>query len=155
MSVIHTLQRVGQTARIRARGLRRALLRLPNGGRSVKAGPSSISGTGLFVLRPVKSGESIGPVELGPPVPQDRHTLLVGAHHRDVKKPWRYLNHACIPTATIQFGENTAQLYAARDLRPYTELTIDYNALPEDVGSGFECRCARCAGASAPSRVGH
>jgi hypothetical protein len=154
MNVIHTLQRVGQTARMRARGLRRALLRLPNGGRSVKAGPSVISGTGVFVLRSVKSGESIGAIELGPPVPQDRHTLLVGAHHRDVKEPWRYLNHACVPTATIRFDEDTAQLIAARDLHPYTELTIDYNALPEDVGSGFECRCARCSNGAKPSRIG-
>ena len=154
MNVLHTLQRVGQTVRMRARGLRRVLLRLPNGGRTVRAAPSLISGTGCFVLRAVRSGESIGPVGLGPPIPQDRHSLLVGKHHRDVKKPWRYLNHACVPTATIQFSENDAQLYATRDLRPYTELTIDYNALPEDVGSGFECRCARCASAGAPSRVG-
>lgn len=140
---------------MRARGLRRVLLRLPSRGRSVRAAPSLISGTGCFVLRPVKSGEPIGPVGLGPPIPQDRHSLLVGKHHRDVKKPWRFLNHACIPTARIQFGEDTAQLFAARDLRAYTELTIDYNALPEDVGSGFECRCARCTSQSAPSRVGN
>ncbi len=137
---------------MRARGLRRVLLRLPSGGRSVRAAPSLISGTGCFVLRDVRSGEFIGPLGLGPPTPQDRHSLLVGKHHRAVKKPWRYLNHACDPTATIRFSEDAAQLYAARDLRAYTELTIDYNALPEEVGSGFQCCCGHCA--SAPSRVG-
>lgn len=154
MKVLHTLARVGRTARQRAGGLRRALLRLPSRGRVVRAAPSFISGTGCFVLRGVKSGDPIGPVELGPAGPQTRHSLMVGKHHRDVAKPWRYLNHACTPTAKLQFGDESAVLLAATDLRPYTELTIDYNALPEDVSMGFECRCHRCTATRAPSRIG-
>jgi hypothetical protein len=154
MKVLHTLSRVGRTARTRAGELRRVLLRLPSRGRVVRAAPSFISGTGCFVLRGVKSGELIGPVELGPAGAQTRHSLKVGKHHRDVAKPWRYLNHACTPTAALQFGDDSALLIAARDLRPYDELTIDYNALPEDVSRGFECRCDRCLAALTPSRIG-
>jgi hypothetical protein len=154
MKVLHTLARVGRTARNRAGGLRRVLLRLPTRGRLVRAAPSFISGTGCFVLRGVKSGELIGPVELGPAGPQTRHSLMVGKHHRDVAKPWRFLNHACTPTAALQFSDDAALLIAARDLRPFSELTIDYNALPEDVSMGFECRCGRCTAAKAPSRIG-
>jgi hypothetical protein len=154
MKVLHTLARVGRTARMRAGSLRRVLLRLPSRGRVVRAAPSFISGTGCFVLRSVKSGQPIGPVELGPIGPQTRHSIMVGKHHRDVAEPWRFLNHACTPTAKLQFGEDSALLLAATDLRPYTELTIDYNALPEDVSMGFECRCARCTAQGRSSRIG-
>lgn len=154
MKALHTLARVGRTARMRAASLRRVLLRLPSRGRVVRAAPSFISGTGCFVLRGVKSGQPIGPVELGVAGPQTRHSIMVGKHHRDVAEPWRYLNHACTPTAKLQFGEDSLLLLAATDLRPYTELTIDYNALPEDVSVGFECRCERCLDRVSVSRIG-
>lgn len=154
MNVLNTLANVGQKARVHVRGLRRALLRLPRRGLVVRAAPSMIAGTGVFVLRAMRVGEAIGALELGPPIRQDRHSLLVGAHHRDVMKPWRFLNHACTPTATLQFTDQNALLFAARDLPAYAELTIDYNALPEDVGTAFECRCGHCSGAGAPSQIG-
>lgn len=154
MNVLHTLQRVGRTARVRAGGLRRALLRLPPRGRTVRSAPSLIAGTGVFVLRNVTAGEAIGALALGAAVPQDRHTILVGAQHRVVEEPWRFLNHACTPTATLHIGDDTALLFAAMDLHAYTELTIDYNALPEEIGSPFQCRCARCSAASVPLRIG-
>jgi SET domain-containing protein len=69
-------------------------------------------------------------------------------------KPWRYMNHSCSPTAELQFGEDTALLIAARDLRPLTEITIDYNKLLEDVGSPFRCRCPRCIAERASEKIG-
>ena len=154
MSMLLTLARVGRTARKPTQAVRLALLRLPALGRVVRAGPSAIAGEGLFVLRPVRAGETIGALELGPAGPQGRHTLLVGTEHRLVAKPWRFLNHACAPTAALEFTPDSAVLSAARDLPAFSELTIDYNALPEDVGTAFECRCARCRAAAAPSRIG-
>jgi SET domain len=139
---------------MRARGLRRALLRLPHRGHVVRAAPSAIAGTGLFVLRNVTAGEAIGALELGAAGPQGMHTLLVGAQHRVVERPWRFINHACAPNATLHIGDEAALLFAAEDLGAYTELTIDYNALPEEIGTAFECQCARCLAASAPSRIG-
>src|SRR6266545_5338866 len=113
MNVIHTLQHVGRTARMRAGGLRRALLRLPHRGNVVRAAPSLIAGTGVFVLRSLTAGEAIGALTLGAAVPQDRHTILVGTEHRVVGEPWRFLNHACTPTATLHIGDDSALLFAA------------------------------------------
>lgn len=148
MNVLHTL-----AARLPTRAVRRALLRWPSRGQQVRAGPSAISGRGLFLLRSARAGELIGGLELGAAGPQGKHTLLVGAQHRLVAKPWRFLNHACAPTAVLRVTDDAAVLFAAVDLPAFSELTIDYTALPEEVGTAFECRCARCAAGSA-SRVG-
>jgi hypothetical protein len=139
---------------MRARGLRRALLRLPHRGDVVRAAPSAIAGTGLFVLRDVTAGEAIGALTLGAAGLQGAHTLLVGTQHRVVEAPWRFINHACAPTATLHIDDEAALLFAQQDLRAYTELTIDYKALPEEVGTAFECHCALCVATSSPSRIG-
>jgi hypothetical protein len=122
--------------------------------RAVRSGPSEIHEAGLFVERHVEAGETIGALELGAAGEQGRHTLLVGAEHRVVEPPWRYLNHACTPNATLEIGERDAILLAARTLEPGTELTIDYARLPEKVGTPFVCRCPRCAVAGRAARVG-
>lgn len=137
--ILPVLKRVGRTAR-------RAMLYLPSR-RSVRSGPSVIDRTGLFTLKRFEEGQPIGPVGLGAVCQQDRHSIMVGQHHRVVKKPWKFMNHSCTPTAELQFGDDSLMLIATQALRPYTELTIDYNKLHEDVGSPFECRCPKCQGA--------
>ena len=122
--------------------------------RAVRSGPSAIHEAGVFVDSRVGAGEKIGALSLGPVVEQDRHSLLIGTEHRLVEPPWRFLNHACTPTATLQIGERDAVLFAAHDLEPGTELTIDYTRLPEKIGSPFTCRCPRCAGSGSSARVG-
>jgi SET domain len=121
---------------------------------SVRTGPSAIHATGVFVQQRTAAGQTIGALDLGPAQEQGRHTLLVGTEHRSVAEPWRFLNHACTPTAQLRFIDRDAILVAARDLEPGTELTIDYLALPEKVGSPFTCGCVRCREAPEPSRVG-
>ena len=121
---------------------------------AVQSGPSAIHEAGLFVQSKVAAGERIGAVALGPVIEQDRHSLLIGSHHRVVEPPWRYMNHACTPTATLRIGEHDAVLFAARDLEPNTELTIDYLQLPEKLSSPFRCRCPRCSELGESPRVG-
>jgi uncharacterized protein len=112
--------------------------------RTLRAGPSAIDGVGLFVVRSVAAGEELGQLRLGAPGPQGKHTLLVGAQHRPVARPWRFLNHACTPSARLRFSPPSVSLLAVRDLPAHSELTIDYAALPEKVSVAFACRCGRC-----------
>jgi hypothetical protein len=122
--------------------------------RVVRPGPSGIDGTGLFVMRAFREGARVGRLRLGPPGPQGKHTLLIGAQHRSVETPWRFLNHACRPSAVLRLTPTEALLFAARPLSPHAELTIDYAALPEQISASFACRCASCVRARQPARVG-
>jgi hypothetical protein len=126
-----------------AQAARRAAARFTER-RTVRKGPSAIDGAGLFVVRRVVAGEELGQLRLGPPGPQGKHTLLVGAQHRSVARPWRFLNHSCTPSARLRFSPPSVTLIAARDLPAHSELTIDYAALPEEVSVAFACRCGRC-----------
>ncbi len=57
---------------------------------------------------------------------------------------WRFLNHACDPTAVL-CGR---LLIARRSLRRFEEVTFDYNTTEFDMASPFRCGCgsARCVG---------
>jgi hypothetical protein len=123
-------------------------------GRTVASGASTIDGTGLFAVVRFDAAQEIGQLALGRAQTQGKHTLRIGAAHRLVKKPWRFLNHACQPSARLSVTDAAATLVAARALLPWDELTIDYNLLPENIGSPFECRCAECRRARVPSRIG-
>jgi hypothetical protein len=106
------------------------------------------------VTRGYRVGEEIGPVGLGPAQAQDRHSLQVGAHHRDVKKPWRFMNHACSPSGRLRFERDAVYLIAQLDLAPGAELTIDYTQLPEKVSTHFACHCPKCRAAPSRAEVG-
>jgi hypothetical protein len=122
--------------------------------RMVRRGPSRIDGVGLFTRRALLRDEEIGNVPLGRGGRQGRHTLQVGGRHRRVKKPWRYLNHSCQPSARLVLSHSGAILFSTRPLAPNSELTIDYNLLPERVSAGFRCRCANCTEQAEAIRVG-
>jgi hypothetical protein len=122
---------------------------------AVKQGRSQIDANGLFLTRPMSAGQEIGEIPLGAAVGQGKHTLRVGEQHRLVDEPWRYMNHACSPTARVRFAPDAAFLIAQRDLEAGSELTIDYRQLLEDVSIGFACRCPKCsAGGAAGTSVG-
>jgi hypothetical protein len=133
-----------QVTRLLRAAIDGVLERLIAARRMVRRGPSRIDGVGLFTRRALLPDEEIGAVALGGRGRQGRHTLEVGGRHRRVKKPWRYLNHACKPSARLVVSQNSARLYSTRPLAPNSELTIDYNLLPERVSSGFRCHCANC-----------
>lgn len=133
--------------------LDRAIARLPRVA-AVRSGRSAIHGAGLFVRRRIAAGGCIGAVGLGPVCEQGRHTLLVGAEHREVHAPWCFMNHACVPTATLALSDRDAMLFAARELAPGTELTIDYTLLPEKISTPFACQCQRCSASAAPHSLG-
>jgi hypothetical protein len=120
-------------------------------GRAVRAGRSLIDARGLFAARDFAAGTEIGALELGPEGPQGKHTLRLGGQHRRVRRPWRYINHACQPSACLRFTTHAALLIATRPIAAGQELTIDYGRLPETPSVAFECRCPSCIGTSGPT----
>ena len=57
---------------------------------------------------------------------------------------WRYLDHACDPTAVIRDRE----LIAIRDIAPGDSVTFNYNTTEYDMAEPFRCHCgsAQCVG---------
>lgn len=75
----------------------------------------------------------------------DRHTLQVAEseHLAAVGEPgreppaWRFLNHACDPSAYL----DGRRLTAARDIAAGDEVTFDYDTTEWDMASPFVCAC--------------
>jgi SET domain-containing protein len=92
---------------------------------------SPIHGKGLFARTPIKKGAYLGTYD-GPYVEDDgSHVLWVETEEdqwvgRDGKNLLRYLNHSGAPCAEFHGFE----LYAMADIRPDTEVTIDYGEDP-------------------------
>ena len=57
---------------------------------------------------------------------------------------WRFMNHHCEPSAYI-WG---CDVYAARVIQPWEEITFNYNTTEYAMAEAFECQCgsARCQG---------
>jgi hypothetical protein len=68
----------------------------------VRAGNSTIEGIGLISNIRFERDEKIGEIRLGPASAQGgKHTLQFKGQHRVVEKPWRFLNHSCVPNARL------------------------------------------------------
>jgi hypothetical protein len=57
---------------------------------------------------------------------------------------WRFLNHSCDPSAIIRGRE----VIARRRIKPWDEVTFDYDSTEWDMAEPFPCRCgsSRCRG---------
>ena len=119
----------------------------------VSAAPSPINGLGLFTNRRFAAGEVIGKLALKKAGTQGVHTIKIGGEHRLVGKPWRYLNHACLPNAVLQSGQDDITVYAMADILPQAEVTIDYRLLEETISARFTCGCGKCRASNAPERL--
>ena len=70
--------------------------------------------------------------------------MRIGAEHREVLAPWRFLNHSCSANAAIEERGSGAVVVALTALESGDELTLDYRELGEDDQAEFTCRCASC-----------
>ena len=92
---------------------------------------SEIHGKGLFARNKIKKGEYMGEYD-GPIVSENgMHVLWVEKYDdiwvgRDGKNLLRYMNHSTKPHAEF----DGFKLYAARDIMPDEEITIDYGEEP-------------------------
>lgn len=50
---------------------------------------------------------------------------------------WRFLNHSCDPSAILRGRE----VIARRRIRPWDEVTFDYDSTEYDMAEPFHCRC--------------
>ena len=50
---------------------------------------------------------------------------------------WRFMNHHCEPSAVVR-GQD---VFAARSLRAWDEITFDYNTTEYRMAEAFPCRC--------------
>lgn len=111
----------------------------------VRVAPKREGQQGLLAARAFRAGEVIfvadGEVLSSP----SRTSVQIGpGAHIDVPAgagpddcPWRYLEHACQPTAAFR-GRS---LVALRDLEPGDELTFDYETTEWELASPFVCDC--------------
>ena len=122
-------------------------------------------GIGVFATRKIEKGEHLFHVDLrNLPTysleelkhhPDGDHADYVG-HGKYVinHSPASFLNHSCEPNCCCKMKSIAVKdIYAARDIEPGEELTIDYAATAVDqfAGQGFwvlDCKCgsANCRG---------
>lgn len=110
----------------------------------------------LVALQEIAAGERIFLIEGEKTHRPTRHSVQIGENlHIDLRPGrsleeeldryfWRYMNHGCEPTAMVDGRD----VVALRDLRPFEDITIDYNATEYDMAEPFACRCGskRCHG---------
>ncbi|MDX1285680.1 MAG: SET domain-containing protein-lysine N-methyltransferase [Draconibacterium sp.] len=92
---------------------------------------SDIHGKGLFAKTPIKAGTYLGDYEGPETTKNGMHVLWIEEEDgkwigRDGKNALRYLNHDRNPCAEFDGFE----LYAAADIKPHQEITIDYGEEP-------------------------
>ncbi|MBI4912478.1 MAG: SET domain-containing protein-lysine N-methyltransferase [Acidobacteria bacterium] len=134
-----------------------AILKLESVPTDAKAAAIRLGGNfHVLATRPVQAGEVIMRIEGELTRRPDRHTLQVGPDlHLEVPPEaslelildryfWRFLNHSCRPSAFIRDRE----VVALRRLRPWDEVSFDYDCTEWDMAEPFPCRCGsrRCRG---------
>jgi hypothetical protein len=105
---------------------------------AVAAGEAIAYVEGVMVKRPSRYSIQVG---------VDEHVDggdLEGLPELLDRRPWRFLNHACVPNAVIR-GRS---VMAARAIAAMEEVTFDYNTTEYDMAEPFPCRCgsASCVG---------
>ncbi len=114
---------------------------------------SELEGAGLFAHHEFSAGDKIGSLTLGKDSSQGKHTIEFKGKHRIVRKPWRFLNHACKPNSELSSSDKKITLKAIVDVLPQTEVTIDYRKFEEQIGTPFDCNCPTCKDSAKKVRI--
>lgn len=61
--------------------------------------------------------------------------------------PMRYTNHSCRPNARLVIRNGRVEFYAARDITPGEEITVDYGQTHHDGKLACRCGAPGCRGA--------
>lgn len=110
----------------------------------------------LIAIRPVGAGELLFRITGRERPTATRFSLQVGRDvHLDQSSArnvddvvrryyWRYMNHACEPSALIR----DRAVLALRAIEPGESVTFDYNTTEHDMAKPFACHCgaAHCVG---------
>ena len=108
----------------------------------------------VVAMRDVEAGEVLMTIDGARVARPSRTSVQVGERdHVDVppawtleevlaRAPWRFLNHACAPTAWVRGRE----VVALRRLAPFEQVTFDYATTEAEMATPFVCRCGACGG---------
>jgi len=106
-----------------------------------------------LAARPFAAGEVVVRLEGRVRAHADRYSIQIGvdghlvvppgADPREIvaRYPWRFLDHACDPSAAFRGWE----LVARRDLAPLDEVTFDYETTEWELAVPFRCACGEAA----------
>jgi SET domain-containing protein len=127
---------------------------------AVQVQPSRIDGQGAFAAEPVPArrkigeirGESISVREARRRAKGQARIMIVEVSDKraiDASQstdPLRFTNHSCRPNAALRIRQGRVEFYAARDLRPGEEITVNYGETHHN--GTLRCRCgvAGCVG---------
>lgn len=99
--------------------------------RAVAAGEVLLTIEGEVVARPSRTSVQVSEREhVDVPATWTLEEVLARA-------PWRFLNHACEPSAWVRGRE----VVALRPLAPFEEVTFDYATTEASMATPFRCRC--------------
>jgi hypothetical protein len=82
--------------------------------------PSEIAGMGLFATTTIPAGTALGTAHIKMPD---------GGYH--VTELGHFHNHSYEPNCVNKMDNGTRTLYAAKDIFPYEEITVDYTLQPD------------------------
>ena len=97
----------------------------------------------LVTTETIPAGEEILEIEGVRRTAPTRYSIQIGPHeHLDDMGPVNATNHACDPSALVDFSDpERIVLRALRDLAPGDEISIHYCATEYDMASPFDCHC--------------
>lgn len=104
---------------------------------------------GVFAREPIAAGERLIRLEGELAPTPSRHSVQVGLGlhlHGVPEEPQEFINHACEPSAWIDFP--TLTLVALRPIAADEEITFNYLTSEWELATPFQCRCgaAGCFG---------
>lgn len=128
---------------------------------AVRVAPSAIDGQGAFAEEAVPArrkigeirGEAISVAEARIRATRTERIMLVEVSERraiDFSKssdPMRFTNHSCRPNARLVIRGGRVEFYAARDIAPGEEVTVDYGETHHEGRLACRCGAPGCRGA--------
>lgn len=122
---------------------------------------SAIDGFGVFCAEPVPARRKVGEIR-GETISVQQARIRATRAERimivelSAKKaidfsrstdPMRYTNHSCRPNARLVIRNGRVEFYAARDIQPGEEITVDYGQTHHDGKLACCCGAPGCRGA--------
>lgn len=122
---------------------------------------SAIDGFGVFCAEPVPARRKVGEIR-GESISVQQARIRATRAERimivelSAKKaidfsrstdPMRYTNHSCRPNARLVIRNGRVEFYAARDIQPGEEITVDYGQTHHDGKLACRCGAPGCRGA--------
>jgi len=128
---------------------------------AVRVAASRIDGQGAFAAEPVPArrkigeirGESISVAEARIRATRSERIMIVELSDKRAidfsrsSDPMRYTNHSCRPNARLVIRDGRVEFYAARDIAPGEEITVDYGQTHHDGQLPCQCGAVGCRGA--------